>query len=85
MLIAEKFISGLVKIQDTWKTFGFNRWWNILPSSLHVLKPRSPHSFQLREKLDLKGLCNTSRTESEGFDDYFPCRKKNCKQKHVKQ
>ncbi len=50
MLIAEKFISGLVKIQDTWKTFGFNKWWNILPSSLHVLKPRSPHSFQLREK-----------------------------------
>ena len=24
------------------------------------------------------------RTE-EGFDDYFPCRKKNCKLKHVKQ
>jgi putative transposase len=39
------------------------------------------HLF-LRKVSLLKELCNI-KDRTESFDDYFPCRKKKCKLKHV--
>ena len=56
-------------------------------SSMQVFKYRAPSSYSSMGKVSLKGRCTQyikDRTK-EGFDDYFPCMKKNCKLKHVKQ
>ena len=68
--------------KDLWKASSINRRWNLVPNGLQVSKTKTPCSFLIREKPDWKNYAvHKDRTES--FDDYFPCRKENCKLKHV--
>src|SRR4051794_9212487 len=50
-----------------------------------VFESKSSYLFSIGEKRDRKNntICNDRTTE--GFDDYFPCKKNECKLKHVRQ
>ncbi len=82
MLIAERFISGLVRIH--WKhpvsTDG-GTWY---PQACRFLN-LDHHIQSPYEKSIVERTMQYIKDRTEGFDDYFPCRKKNCKLKHVKQ
>ena len=82
MLIAERFISGLVRIH--WKhpvsTDG-GTWY---PQACRFLN-LDHHIHSPYEKSIIERTMQYIKDRTEGFDDYFPCRKKNCKLKHVKQ
>ncbi len=82
MLIAERFISGLVRIH--WKhpvsTDG-GTWY---PQACRFLN-LDHHIHSPYEKSIVERTMQYIKDRTEGFDDYFPCRKKNCKLKHVKQ
>jgi hypothetical protein len=60
-------------------------WSMVSTSSMPVFESRSPYLFSIGEKRDRKNnaICK-DRTE-EGFDDYFLCKKNECKLKHVRQ
>jgi hypothetical protein len=44
------------------------------------------HSLYEKSRVLSKEQCSTSRIDrtKESFDDYFPCRVKNCKLKHIR-
>jgi putative transposase len=48
----------------------------------HFLKP-GHHIHSSYEKSIIKRTKQYIRDRTEGFDDYFPCSKENCKLKHV--
>ena len=50
MLIAERFIVQFGP--DSWKSSSINRWWNLVSTSLQVLKRRSPYPLLSGEKSD---------------------------------
>ena len=83
MLLAERFISSLVGIhgQHPVSTDG----WRYLVS-IHKLKfLRLPHHhihFPY-EKSIIERTMKYIKDRTECFDDYFPCRKKDCKLLHV--
>ena len=82
MLIAEKFISGMVRIhgKNPVSTDG-GTWY---PQACRFLN--LDHLFHSHyEKSIIERTIQYIKDRTEGFDDYFPCRKKNCKLKRVKQ
>ncbi len=83
MLIAEgeRFISRLGP--NSWKVSSINRWWNLVSTSLRVLKCRSPYPLLSGEKSYRERTIQYIKDRTESFDDYFPCRLKNCKLKHI--
>ena len=95
MFVAERFISYVIKNhvccwevhlwcnKESWKTSHFHRWRYLVSASMCVSQNWSPCSFAFGEKIDRKIQYVKDRTE--GFDDYFPCRKQKCKLEHVKQ
>ena len=54
-------------------------------SSMPVFESRSPYLFSIGEKRDRKNIAICKDRTIEGFDDYFPCKKNECKLKHVRQ
>ena len=82
MLIAERFLSGVVKIhgKHPFSTDG-GTWY---PQACEFLKiDHHIHSSMEKSLIERKMQYIKDRTES--FDDYFPCRKENCNLAHVKQ
>jgi putative transposase len=54
-------------------------------SSLQVFKDRSSSSFLFEKSIIIERTIQYIKDSTEeGFDDYFPCRKKKCKLKQVK-
>ena len=79
--MAERFISGLIKIHgpNAVSTNDGGTWFPT--SGLSVFETEASYSFLISEKYYWKN--NTIKDRTECFDDYFPCRKKKCKIKHV--
>ena len=68
--------------QDSWKTCGINRRWNLVSASMQVPKGGPSYPF-IFEKSLIERTMQYMKDRTEGFDDYFPCKIKKCKLKHV--
>ncbi|MGD9535291.1 MAG: hypothetical protein AB7V56_16165 [Candidatus Nitrosocosmicus sp.] len=81
MLVAERFLDGLIKIHGKHgvSTDGGGRWY---PQACRFLKLKH-HIHSSLEKSLIERTIQYVKDRTESFDDYFPCRIKNCKLKHV--
>jgi putative transposase len=84
MLIAEHFISSLTKGyggggKHSISTDG-GTWY---PQACQFLKLDHHHIHSSYEKSIIERTMQYIKDRTEGFDDYFPCSKENCKLKHV--
>jgi putative transposase len=81
MLIAERFIEGLVKIHGKCPVLTDGGTW--YPQAYGFLNLKH-HIHSSLEKSLIERTMQYIKDRTESFDDYFPCRKKNCKLRHVK-
>jgi putative transposase len=84
-VMAERFISRLIKIhgKHNISTDDGGTWY---PSqTCKFLKIDHHLHFPFEKSIIIEGTMQYIKDRAkEGFDDYFPCRKKKCKLKHVK-
>lgn len=80
MFIAERFLSGLVKIHGKHPVSTDGGTW--YPQACRFLKIRH-HLHSPLEKSLIERTMQYIKDRTESFDDYFPCRKANCKLNHV--
>jgi putative transposase len=80
MLIAERFLSGLVKIHGKYPISTDGGTW--YPMACRFLKLKH-HIHSPFEKSLIERTMQYIKDRAECFDDYFPCRTMNCKLKHV--
>ena len=80
MLIVERFLSGLVKIHGNHPVSTDGGTW--YPQACGFLKV-DHHVHSPFEKSIIERTMQYIKDRTECFDDYFPCRKENCKLKHV--
>ena len=81
MFVAERFLSGLVRIQGKYPVSTYDGTW--YPMACKFLK-LSHHTHSPFEKSLIERTMQYIKDRTESFDDYFPCRIKNCKLKHVR-
>ena len=81
MLIAERFLSGLVKVHGNHAVSTDGGTW--YPQACRFLE-LNHHIHSPLEKSLIERTMQYLKDRTESFDDYFPCRTKNCKLKHVK-
>ncbi len=79
MLIAERFLSGLVKIREYPISTDGGTWY---PMACRFLRLKH-HIHSPFEKSLIERTMRYIKDRTECFDDYFPCRTMNCKLKHV--
>jgi len=81
MFVAERFIRGLVKMygKHPISTDG-GTWYPMASRFLHL----DHHIHSYYEKSTIERTMQYIKDRTECFDDYFPCRIKNCKLKHVR-
>lgn len=82
MLIAERFLVGLVKIQGKHPVSTDGGTW--YPQACAFLKI-DHHVHSPLEKSLIERKIQYIKDRTEGFDDYFPCRKQKCKLEHMIQ
>ena len=80
MLIAERFLSGLVKIYGKHPISTDGGTWYPMTSMFLNLTHHVHSSF---EKSLIERKMQYIKDRTKGFDDYFPGRMMNCKLKHV--
>ncbi|WP_458720757.1 hypothetical protein [Candidatus Nitrosocosmicus sp. R] len=80
MLIAERFISGLIKIHGKHDVSTDGGTWYPMACRFLKLKHHINSSF---EKSLIERTMQYIKDRTEGFDDYFPCSKEKCKLDHV--
>ena len=80
MFVAERFLSGLVKIHGNHSVSTDGGTW--YPQACGFLKV-DHHIHSPFEKSIIERTMQYIKDRTECFDDYFPCRKENCKLKHV--
>ena len=81
MLIAERFISGLVKEYGKHPVSTDGGTW--YPQACRFLKLEH-HLHSHYEKSIIERTMQYIKDRTECFDDYFPCKMKNCKLEHVR-
>jgi len=81
MFVAERFISGLVKICGKHPVSTDGGTW--YPQACRFLK-LNHHIHSPLEKSLVERTIQYIKDRTECFDDYFPCRIKNCTLKHVR-
>jgi putative transposase len=81
MLIAERFLSGLVKLNGKHAVSTNGGTWYPQACRFLGLEHHIHSSF---EKSIIERTIQYLKDRTECFDDYFPCRLKNCKLKHVR-
>jgi putative transposase len=81
-VIAERFLSDIVDKHGKYPISTNGGTW--YPQACRFLK-LNHHLHSHYEKSIIEKTMQYIKDRTEGFDDYFPCRKKNCKLKHVKQ
>jgi putative transposase len=81
MLIAERFIEDLVRIDGKYPVSTDGGTW--YPQARRFLNLKY-HIHSPFEKSLIERTMQYIKDRTESFDDYFPCRIKNCKLKHVK-
>ena len=80
MFVAERFLSGLVKIHGNHPVSTDGGTW--YPQACGFLKV-DHHLHSPFEKSIIERTMQYIKDRTECFDDYFPCRKAKCKLKHV--
>jgi putative transposase len=80
MFVAERFISSLIKHHDIHPISTDGGTW--YPQACRFLKINH-HLHSSYEKSIIERTMQYIKDRTESFDDYFPCRKKKCKLKHV--
>ena len=80
MFVAERFLSDLVKIHGNHPVSTDGGTW--YPQACGFLKV-DHHIHSPFEKSIIERTMQYIKDRTECFDDYFPCRKENCKLKHV--
>ena len=83
MFVAERFISDIV--EEYGRTSCFNRWWYMVSTSMQVFETETSSFILSYEKSIIERTMQYIKDRTECFDDYFPCRKRKCKLKHVKK
>ena len=81
MLIAERFIADLVRIHGKHPVSTDGGTW--YPQACRFLK-LDHHVHSSLEKSLIERTMQYIKDRTESFDDYFPCKLKNCKLKHVR-
>ena len=81
MLVAERFIFGLVKAHGTHPASTDGGTW--YPQACLFLKLKH-HIHSTFEKSVVEGTMQYIKDRTEGFDDHFPCRKAVCDFRHIK-
>jgi putative transposase len=81
MLIAERFIADLVRIHRRHPVSTDGGTW--YPQACRFLR-LSHHINSSLEKSLIERTMQYIKDRTESFDDYFPCKLKNCKLKHVR-
>ncbi len=81
MFVAERYLSSLVKVHGKHPVSTDGGTWYPMACRFIGLKHHIHSSFE-KSLIERKIQYIKDRTES--FDDYFPCRIKNCKLKHVR-
>ncbi|WP_458720818.1 DDE-type integrase/transposase/recombinase [Candidatus Nitrosocosmicus sp. R] len=81
MFVAERFLSGIVKIHGKHPVSTDGGTW--YPMACRFLNLKH-HIHSSIEKSLIERTMQYIKDRTECFDDYFPCRSKNCKLKHVK-
>ncbi len=82
MLVAERFLSHIIKEYGEHPVSTDGGTW--YPQACKFLK-LNHHIHSPFEKSIIERTMQYIKDRTENFDDYFPCRKKKCKLKHVKQ
>lgn len=83
MFVAERFISRLTKVHGNHPVSTDGGTW--YPQACRFLKLKH-HLHSAYEKSIIERTIQYIKDRTkEGFDDYFPCKKKKCKLKHVQQ
>jgi putative transposase len=83
MLLTERFISSLVGIQGQ-HPVSTDGWRYLVSTSLQVFEVASSYPFPYEKSIIIERTMQYMiKYRTECFDDYFPCRKKNCKLLHV--
>ena len=80
MFVAERFLSGLIKIYGKHAISTDGGTWYPQACRFLGLEHHIHSSF---EKSIIERTMQYIKDRTESFDDYFPCRMKNCKLKHV--
>ena len=80
MFVAERFIAGLVKTHGKYAVSTDGGTW--YPQACRFLNMEH-HIHTPYEKSIIERTMQYIKDRTESFDDYFPCRIKNCKLKHV--
>jgi putative transposase len=85
-VVAERFLSDIVDKHGKYPISTDGGTW-YPPQACRFLKLNHHiHSFVYKdEKSIIERTIQYIKDRTKGFDYYFPCRKKNCKLKHVKQ
>ena len=81
MFVAERFIGGLVKFDGKHPVSTDGGTWYPMACRFLGLEHHIHSSF---EKSIIERTMQYIKDRTENFDDYFPCRLKNCKLKHVR-
>jgi len=81
MFVAERFLSGIVKIHGKHPVSTDGGTW--YPMACKFLKLEH-HIHSSYEKSLIERTMQYIKDRTECFDDYFPCRKEDCKLKHVR-
>jgi len=82
ILIAERFISDLAKVHGKHPVSIDGGTW--YPQACRYLKLRHHHIHSSWKKSLIERTIQYVNDRTECFDDYFPCRLRNCKLEHVK-
>jgi len=80
MFVAERFIAGLVNTHGKYAVSTDGGTW--YPQACRFLNMEH-HIHTPYEKSIIERTMQYIKDRTESFDDYFPCRIKNCKLKHV--
>jgi putative transposase len=80
MFVAERFLSGLVKDYGKLPVSTYGGTW--YPQACEFLT-LDHHIYSSWEKSLIERINQYIKDRTESFDDYFPCRKQNCKLEHI--
>ena len=81
MLVAERFIASLINTYGKHPVSTDGGTW--YPQACRFLK-LNHHLHSSFEKSIIERTIQYIKDRTEGFDDYFPCRRKKCKLKHIR-
>ena len=83
MFVVERFLSNVIKDYGEHPVSTDGGTW-YPPQACKYLKLKH-HIHSSYKKSIIERTMQYIKDRTKGFDDYFPCRKKKCKLKHVKQ